>query len=48
MEDQLAYNSIADGKFLRWNDTKSKPFASILYEFLRVMLCAAVRKAAVL
>ncbi len=43
-EDQLAYNPIAIGKFLRWNDTNRKPFASILYKFLLVMLCAAVRK----
>ncbi len=48
MEDQLTYNPIAEGKFLRWNDTNRKPFASILYKFLLVMLCAAVRKAAVL
>ncbi len=48
MEDQLVYNPIAEGKFLRWNDTNRKLFASILYKFLLVMLCAAVRKAAVL
>ncbi len=48
MEDQLAYNPIAEGKCLRWSDTNRKPFASILYKFLLVMLCAAVRKAAVL
>ncbi len=48
MKDQLAYNPIAEGKFLKWNDTNSKPFASILYKFFPVMLCAAVRKAAVL
>ncbi len=48
MDDQLAYNPIAEGKFLRWNDTNRKPFASILYKFLLVVLCAAVRKAAVL
>ncbi len=48
MEDQLAQNPIAKGKFLKWNDTNRKPFASILYKFLLVMLCAAVRKAAVL
>ncbi len=48
MDDQLAQNPIAEGKFLKWNDTNRKPFASILYKFLLVMLCAAVRKAAVL
>ncbi len=48
MEDQLAQNPIAEGKFLKWKDTNRKPFASILYKFLLVMLCAAVRKAAVL
>ncbi len=41
MVDQLAYNPIAEGELLRWNDTNSKPFASILYKFLLVMLCAA-------
>ncbi len=46
--DQLGNNPIAKGELLRWNDTKRKPFASILYKFLLVMLCAAVRKAAVL
>ncbi len=48
VEDQLAYNPIAEGKFLRWNDTNRKAFASILYKFFLVMLCAAVRKAAAL
>ncbi len=48
MEDQLTYNPIAEGKFLKWNDTNRKSFASIFYKFLLVMLCAAVRKAAVL
>ncbi len=48
MEDQLAYNPIAEGKFLKWNDTNGKPFASNLYKFVLVMLYAAVRKAAVL
>ncbi len=48
MEDQLAYNPIAEWKFLKWNDTNRKPFASILYKFLLVMLCAAAHKAAVL
>ncbi len=46
--DQLGNNPIAKGELLRWNDTNRKPFASILYKFLVVMLCAAVRKAAVL
>ncbi len=46
--DQLANNPVAKGELLRWNDTNRKPFASILYKFLLVMLCAAVRKAAVL
>ncbi len=46
--DQWANNPIAKGKLLRGNDTNRKPFASILYKFLLVMLCAAVRKAAVL
>ncbi len=45
---QLANNPIAKGELLRSNDTNRKPFASILYTFLLVMLCAAVRKAAVL
>ncbi len=45
--DQLGNNPIAKGELLRWNDTNRKPFASILYEFLLVMLCAAFRKAAV-
>ncbi len=48
MDDQLAYNPIAEGKFLRWNDTNRKSFASILYKFLLVMVCAAVRKTAIL
>ncbi len=46
--DKLIDSSIAKGKFLRWNDTNRKLFASILYQFLLVMLCAAVRKAALL
>ncbi len=46
--DQVAYNAIAKGELLRWNDTNWKPFASILYKFILVMLCAAVCKAAVL
>ncbi len=46
--DQLANNPIAKEVLLRWNDTKRKPFASILYKFLLVKLCAAVHKAAVL
>ncbi len=46
--DQLANNPIGKGELLWWNDTNRKPFASILYKFLLVMLCAAVRKAAVL
>ncbi len=46
--DQLANNPIAKGELVRRNDTNRKPFASILYQFLLVMLRAAVRKAAVL
>ncbi len=46
--DQLGNNPIPKGEFLRWNDTNRKPFASILCKFLLVMLCAAVRKAALL
>ncbi len=46
--DQLAHNPIATEELLRWNDTNRKPFASTLYKFLLVMLCAAVRKAAIL
>ncbi len=46
--DQLANNPIAKGELLRWNETNRKPFASILFKILLVMLCAAVRKAAVL
>ncbi len=46
--DQLGNNPIGKGELLRWNDTNKKTFASILYKFLLVMLCAAVRKAAVL
>ncbi len=46
--DQLANNPIAKGELLKWNDTNRKPFASILYTFLLVMFCAAVREAAVL
>ncbi len=45
---QLANNPIAKGELLRRNDTNKKPFDSILYKFLLVMLCAAVCKAAVL
>ncbi len=47
-ENQLANNPIAKGELLRWKDTNRKPFASILYKFLLVMFCAAVRKAAAL
>ncbi len=46
--DQLANNPIAKLELLRWNDTNRKPFASILCTFLLVMLCAVVRKAAIL
>ncbi len=46
--DQLANNPIAKGELLNRNDTNGKPFASILYKFLLVMLCAAAHKAAVL
>ncbi len=46
--DQLANNPIAKGELVRRNDTNRKPFASILYQFLLVMLCAAARKAAIL
>ncbi len=46
--DQLANNPFAKGELFNWNDTNSKPFASILYKFLLVMLCAAVRISAVL
>ncbi len=46
--DQLANNPIAKGELLRWNDTKRKSFAIILYKSLLVMLCEAVRKATVL
>ncbi len=46
--DQLANNPIAKGELWRWNDTNRKPLASILYKFLLVMLCAAVRKPVVL
>ncbi len=45
--DQLIDNPIAKGELLKWNDTNRKPFASILYKFLLMMLCAAVHKAAV-
>ncbi len=48
MVDQLAYNPIAEGELLRWNDTNNNPFAGILYKFLTAMLCVAVRKAAAL
>ncbi len=38
--DQLAYNSIAKGELLRWNDTKRKPFASSFVSILtRDALC---------
>ncbi len=46
--DQLAYNPIAKGKLQGWKDLNRKPFASILYKFLLVMLCADACKAAVL
>ncbi len=42
MVDQLAINKIAKVEFLRWNDTNRKPFDSILYKYLLMMLCAAV------
>ncbi len=48
VEKRLANNPIAKGNLLRWNDTNRRPIASILYKFLLVMLCSAVRKAAVL
>ncbi len=35
-------------RVVKVNGTNRKPFASILYKFLLVVLCAAVRKAAVL
>ncbi len=47
MIDKLAYNPIAEGELLMWNDTNRKPFASILYKSLLVMPCVAVRKAVV-
>ncbi len=47
MGDDLAYNPIAEGQLLRWNDTNRKAFTSNLYKSLLVMLCAAVCKAAV-
>ncbi len=46
MVDQLAYEPIAEGELLRGNDTNKKTFASILYRFFLVMLCAAIRQAA--
>ncbi len=42
MEDQLAYNPITQVELLLWNDTNRKPFASISYEFLLLMLSAAL------
>ncbi len=46
--DQLANNPITKAELRRCNDTNRKPFASILYKFLIVMPCAAVRKVVVL
>ncbi len=48
MENELAYNLIAEGELLRWNDTNWQPFVSFFYKFFLVMLNAAVRKVAVL
>ncbi len=44
VEKRLANNPIAKGELLRWNDTNRKPFASILYKFLLVMLCGPLAR----
>ncbi len=44
----LAYNPIAEGEWLWWNDTNRKSFTGILYKSLLVMFYAAVWKAVVL
>ncbi len=43
MVEQLAFYSIAKGEMLRRNEINKMSFASILHEFVHVMLCACVR-----
>ncbi len=45
MVEQFEFNPITEGELLRRNDTNKKSFASIMHEFLLVMLCATVRQA---
>ncbi len=46
MVEQLASNAMGKEELFRQNDINRMSFASILYEFLHVMLCATARRAA--